>query len=101
VNEVASALLVPNAALRYQPPVEAKSESFSISRLFLPRFPRSQQRKETPTSERTVYVLNANAPQAMSVKTGATDGKVTEVKSGGLKPNQPLIVGSRRGASTP
>ncbi len=98
VKEVASALLVPNAALRYAPPAEAKRESFSLSRLFLPRFPRgSGQRKEAPTSSRTVYVLNNNAPLAVPVTTGATDGKVTEIKSGDLKPDALLIVTSKQG----
>jgi HlyD family secretion protein len=98
VKEVASALLAPNAALRYAPPAEAKRESFSLSRLFLPRFPRgSGQRKEAPTNARTVYVLKDDAPVAMSVTTGSTDGKVTEITSGDLKAAAPLITGSKQG----
>ena len=40
VQEISNALLVPNAALRYSPPVQARQESFSLSRLFMPRMPR-------------------------------------------------------------
>ena len=40
VQEISNALLVPNAALRYSPPVQARQEGFSLSRLFMPRMPR-------------------------------------------------------------
>lgn len=90
---------MPNAALRYAPPVEAKRESFSLSRLFLPRFSRgSGQKKEAPTNSRTIYVLNDNAPQAVPVTTGSTDGKLTEIKAGDLKADAPLILSSKQGA---
>lgn len=99
VKEVASALLVPNAALRYAPPAEAKRESFSLSRLFLPRFPRGGgKKKEAPTASRTVYELRDNMPQAVAVTAGSTDGKVTEVTPGELKADAPLIVSSKQGA---
>ncbi len=43
VQEISNALLVPNAALRYSPPVQARQEGFSLSRLFMPRMPRAAE----------------------------------------------------------
>jgi HlyD family secretion protein len=93
VQEIPNAVLVPNAALRYSPPVAAKQQSFSLSRLFLPRMPRNEKpvRTETETGERTVWKLKDNVPEASSITTGATDGKMTEVVKGDIAPDDLLI----------
>ena len=100
VQEISNALLVPNAALRYSPPVQARQEGFSLSRLFMPRMPRGGGRaaqKEPPTGERTVWALKNNVPVSLSIKTGASDGKLTEVVTGDLDTDTPLITASRKG----
>ncbi len=53
VQEISNALLVPNAALRYSPPVQARQEGFSLSRLFMPRMPRAAEglRRRSPLRE--------------------------------------------------
>lgn len=98
VQEISNALLVPNAALRYSPPVAAKQQSFSLSRLFLPRMPRNQKsaRTETVAGERTVWVLKDNAPAAVQITTGATDGKMTEVVKGDISPDDLLIIAAKQ-----
>ena len=98
VQEISNALLVPNAALRYSPPVAAKQQSFSLSRLFLPRMPRNQKsaRTETVSGERTVWVLKDNAPAAVQITTGATDGKMTEVVKGDISPDDLLIIAAKQ-----
>jgi HlyD family secretion protein len=100
VQEISNALLVPNAALRYSPPVQARQEGFSLSRLFMPRMPRGGGRsaqKEPVTGERTVWALKNNIPVSLSIKTGASDGKLTEVVAGDLDADTPLITASKKG----
>jgi HlyD family secretion protein len=94
VQEISNALLVPNASLRYSPPIQAKQQSFSLSRLFLPRMPRSEKpaRKETVAGERVVWMLKDNVPEALRITTGASDGKMTEVVKGDIAPDAPLII---------
>jgi HlyD family secretion protein len=103
VKQVKDALLAPNAALRYTPPAAAKKESFSLTRLFMPRFPRGerQARRDTANGERTVYALKKGAPEAVTVTTGVTDGKMTEIVKGDIKPDTPLITASRKGQAQP
>ena len=98
VQEISNALLVPNAALRYSPPVAAKQQSFSLSRLFLPRMPRNQKstRPETIAGERTVWVLKDNVPAAVRITTGASDGKMTEVVKGDITPDDLLIIAAKK-----
>jgi HlyD family secretion protein len=98
VQEISKALLVPNAALRYAPPVAAKQQNFSISRLFLPRMPRAERpaRPETSDGERVVWALKNNVPEALRIVTGASDGKMTEVVKGDVTPDTPLIIAAKR-----
>ena len=101
VQEISGALLIPNAALRYSPPAAAKQESFSLSRLFLPRMPRSERtaKTETAAGERVVWVLKDNAPQSLNITTGASDGKMTEVVKGELEPGALLITAAKKGGN--
>ncbi len=98
VQEISNALLIPNAALRYSPPVAAKQQSFSLSRLFLPRMPRNEKlaRPETVAGERTVWVLKDNVPAALRITTGASDGKMTEVVKGDIAPDDLLIIAAKQ-----
>ena len=97
-QEINNALLVPNAALRFTPPVEAPKQSFSLSRIFMPRMPSSRgQPKTVPGGERKVWTLAGSEPQAVSVKAGETDGRMTAVTSVDLKADTPLIISSRKG----
>jgi HlyD family secretion protein len=72
-----NALAVPNAALRFTPPVEAK---------FGPPAP------QTRAEEKQVYVLNAGRATPVVVKPGASDGRATELLSETLKAGDEVIV---------
>jgi HlyD family secretion protein len=99
-EEIANALLVPNAALRYNPPAARSSEGFNISRIFMPRMPSSRtQPKQVSADERKVWTLKDNAPQSVSVKTGATDGQMTVVTEGSVEAGMALIISSRQGGA--
>ena len=85
-REVKGALTIPNAAFRYQPvaTAAAKKQPFSLTSLFMPRFPRSE-RKTTEVAKdgsRPVYILRNGVPEKASVKSGSTDGEKTEIVSG-------------------
>lgn len=95
VMDIAGALLIPNAALRYSPPeTDTNTDQRSFLQRILPGPPRFRQtRKPEPTGDRrTVWVLESGSPKAVTITTGATDGRRTEVKSGDLKPDQKLII---------
>ncbi|MBI2717923.1 MAG: efflux RND transporter periplasmic adaptor subunit [Rhizobiales bacterium] len=99
VRQIPHALVVPNGALRYEPPKAPDQRSFSITSLFLPRIPHFEPSANKPTGngERTLYVLEKGQPAAVAVKTGASDGQVTEVLSGDLKEGDKVIVSVKTG----
>src|SRR6184192_3118227 len=78
-------LQIKNAALRYRP-AEAASAEMSSAKVAsggpTSRTPGSGQRgagRERRPSERTVYVLSGGRPNPVQIKTGISDGVVTEV----------------------
>lgn len=97
VEEYAKALTVANEALRYAPPREQASEGFSITRLFLPRFPRTERGKREGNADgkRDIYVLRGGKPEKVSIKTGASDGKRTLVIEGDLKDGDAVVTAQR------
>jgi HlyD family secretion protein len=99
VQQVKSALLVPNAALRYiPPPKEEKSVGTQggslLSKLFpRPRHLRSQKSAQKGNrKQQQVWTLKNHQPVPVRVTTGATSGIMTEITSGDITPGMPLIV---------
>jgi HlyD family secretion protein len=90
------ALLVPNAALRFAPPARVKGQKkkgMSLASMLMLRPPRQAPK---PTAEAKkgmprVWVLRDGQPVPMEVKTGATNGKVTEIVGGPLKEGMQVI----------
>lgn len=89
--EHANVVLVPNAALRFQPPAQqGKKNTPSATSLFSggAGMPRSNQRGQSPKkkalsdSQGAVYVLENGRPKRLVIEIGGTDGERTEVKSG-------------------
>jgi HlyD family secretion protein len=78
-------LQIKNAALRYRPPDATPVEirRTSTSRAGRPGEGRSSNAREGP-AERTVYVLpgGASRPRPVQIKTGISDGIMTEVLDG-------------------
>ncbi len=127
--EKADVLAIPNAALRFKPPSEVASAIASASAAPAASLSvtaaggadsasaagagsapvRGRSRRSHPpgeTSERTIYVLRAGHPEAVDVKTGLTDGTVTELASGDLKEGDSVILeanvaGKTAGSSGP
>jgi HlyD family secretion protein len=59
----------------------------------MPRMPGQRTRRAGTQAgaERTLWVLQDGTPQAVVVRTGATDGRMTEVTSDKLQPGMRVI----------
>lgn len=99
VKRLKDALLVPNAALRFTPPRPQKSakENRGLLGALLPHRPRqtpSEKREKEGLLEgrgRLVWTLRNGKPAGVPVTVGVTDGQMTEVVAGNIKPGMPLL----------
>jgi HlyD family secretion protein len=73
-------LQIKNAALRYRPADATPGEMGSRSPA--PAGARGGAGRERRTSERTIYVLSGGQPKLVQIKTGISDGVVTEIVEG-------------------
>jgi HlyD family secretion protein len=98
VESIKDALLVPNSALRYEPPALSPKTSSGgpsfISRLF-PRPPSA--RSGRPAVQRSgknqaVYVLDKDSPRPVQVLIGLTDGRWTQILKGDLSEGSVLVI---------
>ena len=96
----ANVLLVPNAALRFKPAAAAGANSSGIATALMPRPPRrggaGSGKGETVKrgGSQTVYVADASGtPQPVQITTGESNGTMTEVIGGELKPGDKVITG--------
>ena len=92
-------LLVPNAALRFKPPAAANSGG-GIAGTIVPTRPRrgaGGAGKDITVKRggaQTVYIQDATGtPKAVDITTGETNGTMTEVIGGDLKPGDKVITG--------
>lgn len=103
-NEASNVLLVPNAALRFTPQAAdaqaAGQAGGGVAGALVPRGRRfgGNTAEKSATigrgSQQTVYVLGQDGkPQAIQITTGDTNGQVTQVTGGGLRPGMKVIVG--------
>lgn len=103
-KKVENVLLVPNAALRFEPPqapaVQAKESGGSLINSLLPHPPQREPKANgTPAvvKGQQVYVLKDGQPEPLPVTTGLTDGLHTEVAEGNLAPDADVVVESTVG----
>jgi HlyD family secretion protein len=99
-TERADVLLVPNTALRFNPSAAAAApKSEGLLSKMMPRPPSSGVRKTARTDnkpgERQLWVLKEGQPVALPVKTGITDGRVTEVSGEGVTEGLAIITDQR------
>jgi HlyD family secretion protein len=105
-------LQIKNAALRYRPTEVTSGQT--MARSAAPASARAVAGRDRRASERTVYVFSGSRPQPVQIKTGISDGVVTEVIEGlkegdrvvtaelaskspaGSPPTNPFSGGSRR-----
>lgn len=79
VQQIADALLVPNAALRFTPPVVEKEDRGNILEQLFPRWGSRERAPRSDNKAKKVWLLQGSAPVAVEVKTGPSDGRVTQV----------------------
>ena len=92
-------LLAPNAALRFTPPVTGPTASNSRGGLLsalMPRRPRHNQKQpqvtvQDTTDQRRLWILRDGQPVPVDVKTGPSNGHVTEIISGDIRPGMEVI----------
>ena len=90
-------LLVPNAALRYKP----KNENFNLIAKKNETFPNGDRTKKEGYGSGKIYTLRDNKPLLITVNTGITNGKLTEVISSEIKENDLIITGDLEGDQKP
>jgi HlyD family secretion protein len=100
VQAAEGVLLVPNAALRFEPDVNGNTKKASGIKIAPPGSSdgkgAKQERGIGVGSQQTVYVLDAeNKPQPIPVVTGMSDGRLTAVTSEALKAGAQVIVARR------
>ncbi len=88
VDEVSNALLVPNSAFRFAPPIVEKKPQTSggLLGLIIPRPPEKPAPAPVPAQDgtRTLHILKDGMATPVQVKPGATDGQLTAVTGEGL-----------------
>ncbi|MBR0567443.1 efflux RND transporter periplasmic adaptor subunit [Azoarcus sp. L1K30] len=90
-------LLVPNAALRYSPPAPSaqRTAGSSVLSSLMPRPPRSAPRASAPPraddGSQRLWVLREGTVVPLQVRTGATNGRVTEIVGGDLQAGMEVI----------
>lgn len=94
VESLDNVLLVPNAALRFRPPMESTDSRSFVSRL-TPR-PPSVERREGSGQEPAVWIVEEDQSlRRVPIQAGASDGRWTHVQSGELKPGVAVVTAER------
>lgn len=93
VAEVKGALTVPNAALRYAPPVEQEKDDArsGLLGMLIPDDASQPQRM----NDKSVWVLQNGEPVETAIRAGANDGRITEIVGGDLAAGDSVIVDQR------
>lgn len=95
VEHVEQALLIPNAALRFSPPMQTEADKGNgLLRKLMPGRPlfRPATKRDGNDTSRTVWKLRNGVPTAVAIGVGASDGKHTVVLKGDLTEAQAVIV---------
>jgi len=99
IQNIKKAILVPNAALRFTPPVTEKKQASSgglVGALLPhPAMPPANQNGEIRTgTDQRVWIIRNGQLEAVSLTTGVTDGTMTEVTKGAIQEGMALIIDS-------
>ena len=90
----AGVLLVPNGALRFTPPAAEATPKSSrgVIGALIPRPPHTAARTPVGTNgPKRVWILQDRQAVPVDVRTGATDGRMTEIVGGSLKAGMQVI----------
>jgi len=104
VKQIDDALLVPNAALRFNPAAQtgkSSSQKGSLLSQLMPRPPgpglkKAQKEITNNKGRQQVWTIRDGETVAIAVSTGTTDGIWTEITQGELQAGTALLVGSAK-----
>lgn len=91
VAEISGSLIVPNAALRYAPPVAPTQNDEGHSGLLGMLIPDDAGRQNRG-DDRTLWVMLEGLPVKIQVRAGESDGQMTEILEGELGAGDQVIV---------
>jgi HlyD family secretion protein len=93
-------LLVPNAALRFTPPVAQAEQKGSFLSNLMPRPPAQPRQAKVAAAGagKKVWVLQNKQAVAVEVSTGLSNGRYTEILGGTLQPGMAVITGTQKSA---
>ena len=103
VKHIEDTILVPNAALRYEPPEIKTASNQNRGSLFSRIMPgppgrfrnrNNQQPDKKESKIKKVWILKDNHPAPVAITTGSTDGNMTQVTGGDLNPEMNIITGT-------
>lgn len=94
VQRLDDVLLVPNAALRFNPPKrpDQRRSGGGLVSMLLPRPPQSQKPTRVAEQGARVWLLRDGTPASVSIETGASDGIWTQLVSGPLDAGTEVLV---------
>ena len=99
VENIADALLIPNGALRFQPPQQQVQLDESRLRKLLPGPPQRQVPKAVQTTrpgQARIWILKNGEIAAVAISIGASDGARTQVRQGELNTGDAVVTGAAR-----
>jgi HlyD family secretion protein len=95
VQEEKNVLLVPSAALRFTPEVQENTDKRPSNGVFgslLPHPPEPQSNQNhNDSKQQKVWILENGQLRSIPVSVGATNGSLTEIKNGDLKPGMAVV----------
>ena len=92
VTQIDDALLVPNAALRFEPPPPPSAEQGNFMDQLMPRWGGRDRPRRQDRAAQQVWLLQGGEPTALEVQTGPSDGHRTQVFSDSLSAGDAVIV---------
>jgi HlyD family secretion protein len=102
VKQIANAILIPSAALRFTPPIQQETKtSGGLVGTLLPRPPRSgpqQHNNDTNKKQQKVWILKDKQLSAVPITIGSSNGGMTEVVTGDIQPGMSVVVDVITGA---
>jgi HlyD family secretion protein len=98
VEQIHNALLAPNAALRFEPPATPADDEGGFMDQLFPRWGR-RERPQRQSEGKQVWLLQNGQPSAVKIKTGPSDGRMTQIFSDTLQAGAKVIVDATNTAS--
>jgi HlyD family secretion protein len=92
VTRIPDTLLVSNAALRFTPPAASQPTTGRGGFFLLPPPPGARRTPPPAKGQPRIWILEDNNPIPVDVVTGPTDGKVTAIADGSVKPGARAVV---------